>query len=120
MKHYDVSKPGSPEYHLGCNYKELEFKGENRWHVGSVIHFREGVKKAETLLGQYFGRGKEYTLPVYTRKDKWVPMPHGDPPEVDDSEPLKDSGHRVYMQLMGILQWLCCIGVSVGPTSVQH
>ena len=113
MDHYDAKKAGKPVYHLGIDYKLVHHQGAERWQIGSVTHVKEAIIKFEDLLSSYFGdqgtKGK-YTLPKFTSREKKVLVSNGSHPEMDDSELLDAKGHRLYQQLLGIMQWLCTIG----------
>ena len=88
------SSKGPPDYYLGNDYKK-DKKG--RWCVGCKTYLTEAVRRLEELLGK--------PLP---KKD--TPMVDGDHPEEDTSEPLDDKGHQQYQMLIGMLNWIVCIG----------
>ena len=88
------SSKGPPDYYLGNDYKR-DKKG--RWCVGCKTYLTEAVRRIEQLFGK--------PLP---KKD--TPMLDGDHPEEDTSELLDDDGHKKYMMLIGMLNWIVCIG----------
>ena len=88
------SSKGEPSYYLGNDYKK-DSKG--RWCVGCKTYLTEAVRRLEALLGK--------PLP---KKD--TPMVDGDHPEEDESELLDDKGHQQYQMLIGMLNWIVCIG----------
>lgn len=96
-KHYTIPEPGPPSFHLGCDYKYSMEKGKMRWSLGSVTYVRETTKKVEDLLGEELGKHK-------------VPMTEGTHPENIDDELLGEQQHRLYQKLIGMAQWLVCIG----------
>lgn len=57
-----------------------------------------------------------------TKKDS--PMVDGDHPELDTSSPLNDKDHRKYqMLLIGMLNWIACLGridVAFAATSLSR
>ena len=57
----------------------------------------EAIRRLEDIFGK--------PLP---KKD--TPMVDGDHPEEDTSEPLDDKGHQQYQMLIGMLNWIVCIG----------
>ena len=89
----DKSK-GPPSYYLGNDYKK-DSKG--RWCIGCKTYLTEAVRRIEDVLGKQ--------LP---KKD--TPMTDGDHPEEDVSELLDDKGHQRYQMLIGMLNWIVCIG----------
>ena len=88
------SSKGPPSYYLGNDYKK-DKKG--RWCIGCKTYLTEAVNRIEALLGK--------PLP---KKD--TPMVDGDHPEEDQSEILNDEGHQQYQMLIGMLNWVVCIG----------
>ena len=88
------SSKGPPSYYLGNDY-EKEKRG--RWCVGCKTYLTEAISRLEAMFGK--------PLP---KKD--TPMVDGDHPEEDASEPLDDDGHRHYQMLIGMLNWIVCIG----------
>jgi hypothetical protein len=92
---YAMLAIGPPEFHLGCDYKQLD---DGRWLQGTVTHCKEGIKKVEEIL-ELGTLGMEST-----------PMVENLKPELDESALLSISGHRGYQQLVGIAQWLITCG----------
>ena len=88
------SSKGPPSYYLGNDYKK-DKKG--RWCIGCKTYLTEAVRRLEHLLGK--------PLP---KKD--TPMVDGDHPEEDTSELLDDKGHQRYQMVIGMLNWIVCIG----------
>ena len=88
------SSKGEPSYYLGNDYKK-DRKG--RWCVGCKTYLTEAIRRLEDIFGE--------PLP---KKD--TPMVDGDHPEEDTSEPLDDKGHQQYQMLIGMLNWIVCIG----------
>jgi hypothetical protein len=89
----DKSK-GPPSYYLGNDYKK-DKKG--RWCIGCKTYLTEAIRRLEELFGK-----------PLSKKD--TPMVDSDHPEEDASEPLNDEGHRHYQMLIGMLNWIVCIG----------
>ena len=87
------SSKGPPEYYLGNDFKK-DKKG--RWCFGCKTYLKEAISRVEHTFGE---------LP---KKD--TPMPEGDHPEEDTSRILGDSEHQQYQMLMGILNWVVCLG----------
>ena len=101
------SSKGPPSYYLGNDYKK-DKKG--RWCIGCKTYLTEAVRRIEDLLGK--------PLP---KKD--TPMVDGDHPEEDASEILDDAGHQRYQMLIGMLNWIACIGrmdVAFATTSLSR
>lgn len=84
---------GPPDYYLGNDYKR-DKKG--RWCIGCKKYLTEAIVRVEAIFGD---------LP---KKD--MPMPAGDHPEMDVSSPLDDESHRKYQMLIGMLNWIVCLG----------
>lgn len=85
---------GPPEYYLGNDYKKNE---SGRWCIGCKKYLKEAIRRIEDMF--------EKDLP---KKD--TPMADGDHPEEDTSTPLNDEFHRKYQMLIGILNWVVCLG----------
>jgi hypothetical protein len=94
-KRYEMTSVGPPEFHLGCDYKQLD---DGRWLQGTKTHCKEGIKKVEEILGRD------------TLGTESTPMVENLKPELDTSELLTPDGHRKYQQLVGIAQWLITCG----------
>ena len=109
MQYYEISKPGLPEYHLGCYYSTITSETNTFWVIGSQTHIREAILKAEEILRKFWGI-EGYKIRVNTRKGERNTVAARSYPEMDDSKLLGEEGHNVYQHLIGILQWLCCIG----------
>ena len=88
------SSKGPPSYYLGNDYRK-DKKG--RWCIGCKTYLTEAVRRIEDLLGK-----------PLQKKD--TPMVDGDHPEEDASETLDDKGHQRYQMLIGMLNWIVCIG----------
>jgi len=88
------SSKGPPSYYLGNDYKK-DAKG--RWCIGCKTYLTESIRRIEDLLGKSL-----------SKKD--TPMVDGDHPEEDASELLDDAGHQRYQMLIGMLNWIVCIG----------
>ena len=84
------SSKGPPTYYLGHDYKK------GRWCIGCKKYLNEAIKRIEKLFG---------SLPK-----KNTPMPTGDHPEEDSSPLLSEDQHTNYQMLMGILNWVTCLG----------
>ena len=89
----DKSK-GPPSYYLGNDYKK---DSKDRWCIGCKTYLTEAVRRIEEMSGE--------KLP---KKD--TSMSDGDHPEEDGSELLDDKGHQRYQMLIGMLNWIVCIG----------
>ena len=87
------SSKGPPEYYLGNDYKQDK---HGRWCIGCKKYLTEAIIRIEKMFGE---------LPK-----KATPMEDGDHPEEDDSEILGDTDHQKYQMLMGILNWVVCVG----------
>ena len=87
------SSKGAPSYYLGNDYKRDK---KDRWCIGCKTYLTEATRRIEELMGP---------LP---KKD--TPMPDGDHPEEDESELLDDDGHQRYQMLIGMLNWIVCLG----------
>ena len=87
------SSKGPPDYYLGNDYKR-DKKG--RWCIGCKKYLMEAIRRIEEIFGQ---------LP---KKDS--PMVDGDHPELDTTSPLSDDDHRKYQMLIGMLNWIVCLG----------
>ena len=117
MEHYEMSKPGLPKYYSIIASEDGEF-----WVIGSKMHICEAISKAEDILGKLYGI-EGYTIRVNTRKGKQNPMSAGSHSEMDETKVLGEEGHNAYQQLIGILQWLCCIGradIQLAVCSLSH
>lgn len=88
------SSKGPPDYYLGNDYKR-DKKG--RWCIGCKKYLTESIARIEELFG--------INLPK-----KETPMAEGDHPEEDSSSPLNDDEHRKYQMLIGMLNWIVCLG----------
>lgn len=92
------SSKGPPDYYLGNDYKK---DGKGRWCIGCKKYLTEAIDRIEAIFGN---------LP---KKD--TPMVDGDNPELDTSSPLNDDDHRKYQMLLGMLNWIVCLGrIDVG------
>ena len=87
------SSKGPPDYYLGNDYKQDK---QGRWCIGCKKYLTEAILRIEKMFGE---------LPK-----KATPMEDGDHPEEDDSEVLGDSDHQKYQMLMGMLNWVICLG----------
>ena len=69
MSQYEITKPGEPLYHLGCDYHKITVDGVELWHISSDTHVREGIKKIEERIGGYAGldEGNIYFLSIARR-----------------------------------------------------
>ena len=88
----DDSK-GPPDYYLGNDYKK---DNKGRWCIGCKKYLTEAITRVEAMFGD---------LP---KKD--TPMTDGDHPETDVSAPLSDGQHTQYQMLIGMLNWIVCLG----------
>ena len=59
-------------------------------------------------MTEYFRRLEDIFGKPLPKKD--TPMIDVDHPEEDTSEPLDDKGHQKYHMLIGMLNWIVCIG----------
>jgi hypothetical protein len=87
------SSKGPPDYYLGNDYKKDK---RDRWCIGCKKYLTEAISRIEAIFGN---------LP---KKD--TPMVDGDHPELDESSPLNDDEHRQYQMLIGMLNWIVCLG----------
>jgi hypothetical protein len=92
-KVYVIKSKGPPDYYLGNDYKK---DSRGRWAIGCKRYLKEALSRVETMFG---------ILPK-----KSVPLPSGDHPEMDTSAVLNDDEHRKYQMLIGMLNWIVCIG----------
>ena len=100
------SSKGPPDYYLGNDYKK-DKKG--RWCIGCKKYLTEAVSRVEKIFGE---------LPK-----KVSPMEDGDHPEEDCSALLDDDGHQKYQMLIGMLNWIVCLGrmdVAFATTSLSR
>jgi len=88
------SSKGEPSYYLGNDYKK---DSKNRWCIGCKTYLTEAIHRIEELFGE-------------SLRKKDTPMMDGDHPEKDSSEILGDEGHKKYMMLIGMLNWIVCLG----------
>lgn len=88
------SSKGPPSYYLGNDYKKNK---KGLWCIGCKTYLIEAIRRIEELLGR--------EMP---KKD--TPMVDGDHPEEDASATLDDKGHQLYQMLIGMLNWIVCLG----------
>ena len=87
------SSKGPPTYYLGHDYKRDK---RGRWCIGCKKYLDEAIKRIEKIFGD---------LPK-----KNTPMIAGDHPEEDSSPILGENQHNNYQMLIGILNWVICLG----------
>ena len=100
------SSKGPPDYYLGNDYKK-DKKG--RWAIGCKKYLTEAIARVEKIFGEV--------------PKKASPMEDGDHPEEDDSELLSDADHQKYQMLIGMLNWITCLGrmdVAFATTSLSR
>ena len=87
------SSKGEPNYYLGHDYKKDK---RGRWCIGCKRYLNEAIKRIEKIFGHL---------------DKnCTPMTTGDHPEEDASPILNETEQQNYQMLIGILNWLTCLG----------
>ena len=84
---------GPPSYYLGNDYKR---DSRGWWCIGCKTYLTEALQQIEIMFG------------ILVKKDS--PMVDGDHPKMDESALLDDTEHQQYQMLIGMLNWLCCIG----------
>jgi hypothetical protein len=96
---------GPPEFYLGAKLRKKTFQdGSYAWSLSPSKYVQSSVKNVETYLKEKLdGR---YSLP----KKAENPFPGDYAPEEDVSELLEPDLATYYMQLIGILRWMCEIG----------
>jgi histone deacetylase 1/2 len=96
---------GPPEFYLGAKLRKHTFDdGSSCWGLSPAKYVQQAVKNCETYLQEKLD-GK-YSLPKRAEN----PFPTEYRPEEDVSELLEPSEATYYMQLIGILRWMCEIG----------
>ena len=114
MKIYNINNPRKPIYHLGCDYRLSTINGKSKWCMGSSTHVKEAIKTFDKLIGTYLNQGKNveanYVLLSYSSKEYKVRVTKGFHPELGDSKLLDESGHTLYMKIIGICQLLYRVG----------
>ena len=85
---------GPPSYYLGNDYKR-DKKG--RWCIGCKTYLTEAIRRVEALIGK----------PI-PKTD--TPMVNSDHPKEDASALLDEEDHQRYQMLIGMLNWIVCIG----------
>ena len=96
---------GPPEFYLGAKLKKKTFKDNtSAWGLSPAKYVQAAVKNCESYLKDKLG-GK-YSLP----KKAENPFPTEYSPDEDISELLEPAEATYYMQLIGILRWMCELG----------
>ena len=93
QKLYTIKSIGPPEYYLGNDYKK-DTKG--RFCVGCKKYVKESLIRVEGIFGSISKCS--------------TPMSPSDHPEEDDTDLLDATQHKVYQQMLGMLNWLVTIG----------
>ena len=88
-----TSSKGPPDYYLGHDYKKDK---QGRWCVGCKKYLIEATNRIEKIFGDL---PKENT-----------PMVTGDHPEEDTTRLLNEDEQNNYQMLIGILNWVTCLG----------
>ena len=99
IKVYEVSNPGPPAYHLGCNYSKVIYKGEEYWCMGSSTHVKEALVKAEDILSKLYNI-QGYKIKEKTKKCEKTPISADLHLEMDESDLLDKDGHNTYQHLI--------------------
>ena len=96
---------GPPEIYLGANPKTKTFEdGTVAWGLSPLKYVQQAVRNVETFLKTNLdGR---YSLPKRAKN----PFPCDYAPDEDVSLLLEPDVAKFYMQLIGILQWMCELG----------
>jgi hypothetical protein len=96
---------GPPEMYLGAKLKKKTFEdGTTAWRLSPVKYVQQAVSNVETYLKNNLdGR---YSLPK--RGDNPFPVDYA--PKEDVTPLLEPKVATYYMQLIGILQWMCELG----------
>ena len=82
-----------PYYYLGNDYK----KDKRSWCcIGCNKYLTEAICCIESMFGD---------LPKNN-----TPIWYGDHPKVDNSIHMNDEEHHIYQMIIGILNWLVCLG----------
>ena len=90
---YTIKASGPPKFHIGCDYTHIR-KGDNiQWVMGRSTYIIEFLRKVCALL-------KFTTL----RKEK-LPCSPGDHSELDLIPLMCEVQHRLYRQLVGMVEW---------------
>jgi hypothetical protein len=87
------SSKGPPDYYLGHDYKKDK---QGRWCVGCKKYLIEATNRIEKIFGD---------LPK-----KNTPMVTSDHPEEDTTRLLNEDEQNNYQMLIGILNWVTCLG----------
>lgn len=95
---------GPPKFYLGAKLSKMEFPDKSHaWALSPTKYIREAVKNVETYLQENL---QEY----YLVKEAANPFPVEYSPDDDVSPELDPGPANYYMQLIGILRWMCEIG----------
>eukprot|EP00956_Cyclotella_meneghiniana_P027178 scaffold60433_cov44-Cyclotella_meneghiniana.AAC.4 len=96
---------GPPKFYLGAKLSKVEYEGDgsHAWALSPTKYVREAVKNVETYL-------QDKLQDYYLVKDAPNPFPVDYSPDDDVSPTLEPEVANYYMQLIGILRWMCEIG----------
>ena len=96
---------GPPEMYLGAKLKKKTFKdGTSAWGLSPAKYVQQAVTNVEAYLSKNLsGR---FAMP----KKAANPFPYDYAPEEDVSPLLEPSVAKFYMQLIGVLRWMCELG----------
>eukprot|EP00956_Cyclotella_meneghiniana_P018312 scaffold30420_cov55-Cyclotella_meneghiniana.AAC.1 len=96
---------GPPEMYLGAKLKLKRIEDStSAWALSPAKYVQQAVKNVETFLISNFD-GK-YSLP----KQAMSPFPYEYAPEEDVTALIGPKEATYYMQLIGILRWMCALG----------
>ena len=91
---YKLKGDGPLTFHLGCDY----FRDKD----GRLVY--QPKKYIEKMMNYY-----ERTFGENPKK-KGSPMKDGDHPEIDDSPECDEEERKIYLSMIGQLQWLITLG----------
>lgn len=98
-KKFTLQGVGRPEYYLGADMKFMEApEGQKVFTMGSKTYVKRCLTNFERLMG--------FKPPKGVR----IPKDPRDHPELDESDFLDEKGQKIYMSLMGMLQWAVTLG----------
>ena len=100
-----------PKVYLGanCQMNPSRTAGEDCWGMSAEQYCRDAVKHVKTKLkesGHEFNR--KLSDPKYSPKGPFSNREYR--PELDVSEPCNDEEAKYYMNLIGVLRWMCELG----------
>ena len=91
---YEIKTFGPSKANLGCDYSQVKKGATTWWVTGSSTYTAKAFIKVYALLKV-----------VILWKEK-LHSSTGDHPELDSSPLMSEKKHRIYQQLVGILEWM--------------